>query len=176
MKNEVNNMYGIVTVDSAMLLREIGYDKPVNYVYYRNKRKKIGWDTEFPSRVVSHNANADNYAHNELSAPSTIDVNEWLLNKYGIKIFIIPAEHTKRVHGGSVLKYITYNKAGDDFVYKYRVHVTPAIYNDESFAEFVLDYIDTNLVDKNFKTELDAFECGLKTICNAIIEYDKSKK
>lgn len=175
MKNKANKLHGIVTVESAMLLREIGYDKPVNYVYNRNTRKKIGWDTEFPVRVVSHNANELKYALNELSAPTILEVNEWLLNKYGMKIFTIPAEHTKRTRVG-VLKYITYNKAGDNFIYVCRVHITPSFYNNEPLAEFVIDYLDTDIVNKNFKTEFDAFECGLKTICNAIIEYNKSKQ
>ena len=172
MKNEVNNTYGIVTFDSAMLLRKIGYDKPVNYVYHRNNRKKIGWNIEVPDRIVFYNANEYPYAFNELSAPSTTEVNEWLLNKYGMKIFTIPAEYTNKTHEFSVL----YNKVGNDFIYEYRVYLTPLFYNDESFAKFIEDYLDTNLIEKTFKTELDAFECGLKTICNAIIEYNKSKK
>ena len=170
-----NVKYGIVHFECAMMLRKIGYDKPVNYVYYRNRKKKIGWDSDVPEPIVSHNANEHPYSENQMSAPSMSEVNEWLLRKFSLKIFPIPAEHSKRVNG-SVVNYQTYNKAGTDFVYEYRVYVTPSIYNDEPFAEFVLDYLDTNLADVKAKNELDAFECGLKTICNAIFEYNKSKK
>lgn len=171
-----NVKYGIVHFEYASLLRKIGYDKPVNYVYYRNKRRKLGWDIDSPEPIVSHNANEYPYSSDQMSAPSITEVNSWLLANYGVKILLSAKTHYKRVDG-ELRRFIDYNKAGTDLKYDFCVYVLPVAYKlNKDRADYLLSYVDAHVGGKYDETELGTFEFALSIVCNGIIEYNKSVK
>lgn len=171
-----NVKYGIVHFECASLLRKIGYDKPVNYVYYRNRRRKLGWDIDSPEPIASHNANEHPYSSDQMSAPSMTEVNSWLLETYGVKILLSAKTYYKRIDG-ELRRFIDYNKAGTDLKYDFCVYLVPFAYKlNKERADYLLSYVDAHVNGKYDETELGTFEFALSTVCNGIIEYNKSVK
>ena len=177
-------MAKIVSLEAAKLLKQLGFDMEVSTVYFRNKRKKIGWDT-VPEFIVKHNANEWPYSESQISAPTIYEADEWLLRRYGIKIVLLPfIKEALNDFEDSVFVCTNDKKY---FMYNYKICFTDdaiaaGLEKRMCLTEPFLIYLRYNHRGSKFpiiakpRTEVETFESALKIIGDSLLELNKKGK